>query len=301
MQNPYDQLAKQIGEKALTSLGTTVVHDEISPEIQYADLRHEPDPSRATGRQQLGLLGQIASILCLIEVYSDTPNGDEFRACLAKHIAFWRQRMRKARGDHRVQEPDPRSPVESIDPFLWVITAGVPTMLLTELELEAASGWPVGVYLFGGNVLRVGIIVSSKLPRDRSTLLVRLMAAGQRLDSVIGELRALPPDARERAVAEPILLRLGHALDQEPSPNLKQEEMKMALYKNFEEIGVESSAKALLIVLQSRGIAVPHPARERILSEKDPDRLTRWLKAASVATSIEDIDWDLLVVPAEAG
>jgi hypothetical protein len=288
MQNPYDQLAKQIGEEALTPFGTTVAHDEIAPEIQYADLRHEPDPARATGRPQLGLLGQIASLLCLIEVYSDTPNGDEFRACLAKHIAFWRQRTRKARGDNRVQEPDPRS-AESIDPFLWVITAGVPTMLLSELKLEAASGWPEGVYLFGGNVLRVGLVVSSKLPQDRSTLLVRLMAAGSRLDSVIGELRALPPDARERTVAEPILLRLGHALDQEPSPNPKQEEMKMALYKNFEEIRAEGSAKALLIVLQSRGIAVPDPARERILAEKDPARLTHWLERAGVATSIDDL------------
>jgi hypothetical protein len=297
MQNPYDQLAKQIGEEALAPFGTTVVHDEIPPETQYADLRHEPDPARAADRQQLGLLGQIASILCLIEVYSDTPNGDEFRACLSKHIAFWRQRTRKARGENREQGPDPWTPEVSVDPFLWVLTAGVPKTLLTELKLEAASGWPAGVYLFGGNVLRVGIIVASKLPRDRSTLLVRLMAAGSRLDSMMGELRALSPDARERVVAEPIRLRLQHALDQQPSLSSKQQEMKMALYKSFEEIRAEGSAqgsaKALLIMLQGRGISVPDAARERILAERNPEQLTRWLERAGVVTSIDDLLGDV--------
>ena len=293
VQNPYDQIAKQIGEEALAPLGTTVVHDEISPEIQYADLRHEPDPARAAERLQLGLLGQIASILCLIEVYSDTPDGDEFRACLAKHIAFWRQRTRKPRGEPRGQGPDPRLPAEPVDPFLWVITAGVPMMLLSELKLEAASGWPMGVYLFGGNVLRVGLIVASKLPRDRSTLLVRLMAAGRLLDPVIGELRALPPDARERDLAEPILLRLGYVLGQEPNPSPEQQEVKMVLYKRFDELRAEGRAEgraeALLTVLQGRGIVVPGAARDRILAEKDPARLTRWLERAGAATSIEDL------------
>ena len=47
MRNRFDQLAKQIGKEALGPSGTTVAHDEISPETQHADLRHEPDPARA--------------------------------------------------------------------------------------------------------------------------------------------------------------------------------------------------------------------------------------------------------------
>src|SRR3954464_14694153 len=217
MRNHSDQLAKHIGQNALARFGTTVAHAEISPETQYADLKHEPDPERAGGREQLGLLGQIASVLCLIEVYSDTPSGDEFRACLAKHIAFWRQRTRKARTDVGGEEPGPQSPEAATAPFLWVITAGVPTRLLTELKLEAASGWPAGVYLFGGKVLRAGIVVASKLPRERSTLLVRLMAAGPLRTQAIPELFELPPDAHERAVAEGSLLRHLQELEQKPN------------------------------------------------------------------------------------
>ena len=48
----------------------------------------------------------------------------------------------------------------------------------------------------------------------------------------------------------------------------------------------ESRASDVLTVLRVRGIAVPDAARERILAEKDEDRLERWLERAVVATSV---------------
>jgi hypothetical protein len=45
-------------------------------------------------------------------------------------------------------------------------------------------------------------------------------------------------------------------------------------------------ARALLTVLRARGIAVPDAVRERILAEKDPERLERWLEKAAVAASV---------------
>ncbi len=48
----------------------------------------------------------------------------------------------------------------------------------------------------------------------------------------------------------------------------------------------EGAASALLTVLQARGLAVPDSFRERILSQKDPERLKLWLKRAAVATSV---------------
>ena len=44
--------------------------------------------------------------------------------------------------------------------------------------------------------------------------------------------------------------------------------------------------RALLTVLQARGIAVPDAVRERILAEKDSERLERWLEKAAVAASV---------------
>ena len=62
----FDQLGKQIGREALGRSGVTEVHDEIAEDAQHADLRHEPDPARAAERAKLGLLGHLASSLCLI-------------------------------------------------------------------------------------------------------------------------------------------------------------------------------------------------------------------------------------------
>ena len=101
MRNRFDKLAKHLGEEALGASGPVVANAEISPETQHADLRHEPDPRRKAERKRLGLLGRLAAVPCLIEVYSQAPNAEEFRACLGKHIAFWQQRTRKLRADRK--------------------------------------------------------------------------------------------------------------------------------------------------------------------------------------------------------
>jgi hypothetical protein len=93
-----------------------------------------------------------------------------------------------------------------------VIAAGTPTTLLTKLRMEPAADWPPGVNGFGDDVLRVGLVAARELPRDRTTLLVRLMAAGPLLASALPELAGLPPDAPERALAEPILLQFERML-----------------------------------------------------------------------------------------
>ena len=114
MRNRFDQLAKQIGQQALGPSGITVAHDEISPETQHADLRHEPDPARGAERARLGLLGRFASVLCLLEIYGHAPDAEEFRACLGKHIAFWQQRARKARWGPQVRKVPRVSPVPRV-------------------------------------------------------------------------------------------------------------------------------------------------------------------------------------------
>jgi hypothetical protein len=51
----------------------------------------------------------------------------------------------------------------------------------------------------------------------------------------------------------------------------------------------KGEARALLAALRVRGIPVPDAARERILAEKDPERLERWVERAVVAASIAEV------------
>jgi hypothetical protein len=52
---------------------------------------------------------------------------------------------------------------------------------------------------------------------------------------------------------------------------------------------VEEAARNLLTVLGVRGVAVPDVARERILAQKDPERLERWLAKAVIAASVGEV------------
>ncbi|AUX46075.1 uncharacterized protein SOCE26_075800 [Sorangium cellulosum] len=52
---------------------------------------------------------------------------------------------------------------------------------------------------------------------------------------------------------------------------------------------VEEDHVQRLIVFRVRGIAVPDAARERILAERDAERLERWHERAILAAFVEDV------------
>jgi hypothetical protein len=139
-----------------------------------------------------------------------------------------------------------------------------------------------------------GLIAARELPRDRTTLLVRLMAAGPLLASAVPEVARLPADAAaERAVAEPILLQFERMLGQQATRTSDEQEFLTAMQRPWEDARTESrtetQVKAVLTVLRVRGIAVPDAARQRIQAERDLARLERWHERAIVASSIAEV------------
>ncbi|MFT3767257.1 MAG: hypothetical protein QM820_17300 [Minicystis sp.] len=295
MYNPFDQLAKKVGKEALGPSGRTIVQYEIFRGAQHADLLHDPDPERRAERARLGLLGRLASVLCLIEVYAHPPNGEELRACLIKHFTYWQGRIDRTRAvNKKRRDKDPSLPLEPlVEPFLWIIAAAVSAPVLKKLRVEADPSYPQGVYFHGDDLYRVGIVVASELPRERSTLLVRIMAAGPGLPQAIKDLAELPADAYERTVAEDVLVHLQRALGNKPSRNPAEEEFIVIVTTNWRqarELGrLEEAARAVLTAFRVRGIAVTDAERERILAEQDLGRLERWHERAILAASVADV------------
>lgn len=68
MRDHFDHLAEELGQAALGPSGITVVNEPFTADTQYADLRYEPELARQAARDRLGLLGWIASYVCLLEV-----------------------------------------------------------------------------------------------------------------------------------------------------------------------------------------------------------------------------------------
>ncbi len=77
--------------------------------------------------------------------------------------------------------------------------------------------------------------MASELPHDRSTLLVRIMAAGPLLPQAIADLAALPTDAHERAMAEGIMVHLQRAIGKKPSRTPEEEEFIVRMQGTWEK------------------------------------------------------------------
>ncbi|WP_437302283.1 hypothetical protein [Sorangium sp. So ce388] len=69
----------------------------------------------------------------------------------------------------------------------------------------------------------------------------------------------------------------------------RKEGRREGLNEGRNEGRAEEAARAVLTALRVRGIAVPDAARERILAEKDPETLERWLERAIVAASLAEV------------
>jgi hypothetical protein len=119
------------------------------------------------------------------------------------------------------------------------------------------------------------------------------MAAGAPLADAISDLAALPADAYERTVAEEIVVHLQHVLGKKPGLPPEDEDIMARIKGGFDDIRdegrLDATARAVLTALRVRGVVVSDADRERILSEKTPERLDRWLERAIVAASVAEV------------
>ncbi|WP_437680878.1 hypothetical protein [Sorangium sp. So ce131] len=289
MRNRFDRLAKDIAQEGLGPTGKVVTDAEVAPETQRADVWYEPDPACASGRARLGLLGRMAETACIIEAYSDTPSAEEARACLQKHLGVWRSRVAR---DGAAEAP-----------FLWILSTGRPAAVLDGLRTEPMAGWPPGVYE-GPGLLRTTVVVLGELPRDRSTLLLRLMGGGRVLREAIEELRRLPEDAPERAIALGPLLRFRAAIA-EPGPATPEEEefvmTTQELVEQFIEQGrkqgmAKGMAQVTIELYEARFGAMPPALRSVVEAMLDLPTLRKWHLLVGTGTR-EEVDEALSAEP----
>ncbi len=117
------------------------------------------------------------------------------------------------------------------------------------------------------------------------------------MPAALAELAELPAGAYEQDVASMDVLELRQVLGSKPHRTVEEEEFIVSTQNIVEKLREEgrtegeaiARARDVLTVLRARGIAVPDAARERIIAQKDPERLERWLGKAAVATSVGEV------------
>jgi hypothetical protein len=105
-------------------------------------------------------------------------------------------------------------------------------------------------------------------------------------------------DDRARFYGDLVLNSLNEAARRALEAMMKGYEYQSDFAKKYVALGrdegraegrAEGEARALLAALRVRGIPVPDAARERILSEQNPERLERWVERAIVAASVAEV------------
>lgn len=310
MHNRADQFAKNLLRDGLSLASAAETEVEVLAATQKIDVFSVPDPAREAERARMGLLGELSAQPSLFEPFHGTPSLRQVRRCLRKQLTWHHELERRARAtagavvSNEDTEAPPQPAVEF--PALVVISPGRPETVLDAYRCEPAQP---GVYhAVPGLVTRV--VVLAELPRTRATLLLRLLGSGRLLREALADLAALPDDAWEKGVVKPLLIhfRLGTSepIDKEDEVSAeirawveeyerklraeaRTEGLREGLREGFNEGRAEEAARAVLTALRVRGIAVPDAARERILAEKDPETLERWLERAIVAASLAEV------------
>ncbi len=173
-----------------------------------------------------------------------------------------------------------------------VLSAGRPEAALVGLGFRR-SPLGKGIYV-APPLLRTCLIVISELPRTRDTLMIRLMGAGRTLREAISDARALPPDAVERRLALPILVRLRLEVPADPAKQTAQDREFLMSTLNIEKYlgqiereGLEKGlqkgrdegfAAAVLVAYRARFGAPPATLVAAVRGAKDQAALRRWLE-----------------------
>jgi Domain of unknown function (DUF4351) len=282
MRTPYDQFAKQMARTALEVHGNVESDAEVSSNTRRIDLWFLPLRARPHGAAGLGLFDRITEGATTLEFFHNTPSGDELTACLFKHGEFRQALLRQMLPPPLVR--------------LWVISAGRPDGAIIGLGFRPMLDWPSGVYA-APPLLETRLVVVNELPAARDTLMLRLLGARRVLKQAIVELKALPDDAPEKALALPILvrLRLASATHTEQTP--EDQEFLMDTQDIYEawrsetiQEGVREGERYMLLrqIRRRFGTGVTGDIEQRVTAAS-PEQIELWADRVLSAPTLADL------------
>jgi hypothetical protein len=179
---PHDNFAKVYFGDLLPLMGILQPNPPLKPEGWEADMFFKLGPDADANRHQLGLLGQLLTRDCLIEVFRNPATLMEIRTCQGKLAVLEGELHRQAKQrNNTVKEPDL--------PELWLI---MPTASKAVRQgFGAIATAHPGVYSFPIHQ-RTRLIVVHQLVESDATLLLRILGRSRKQQRAIEAFTARP-------------------------------------------------------------------------------------------------------------
>ena len=188
-----------------------MVNPEIIAEAQLVDVLFEPNLEQS--RESLGLLGEFLFVPGIIQALRWSPNAWTMRKCLQQWL-IWDS------ADHGSIIPVDEEPVyeeeededydyddenddddepEEVTKILLTLVPSLNPELISGFGLRPSGHQIPGIYEYPP-AYHATVVVTSELPRDRSTLWLRLLGRGPMQRDAIEDLIALSPSDPQRKV-----------------------------------------------------------------------------------------------------
>lgn len=300
----HDLFAKQHLEALLETVGEVTSSRKIVSETREVDILFVPHDKAQTNLAALGILGQIAAQICVIEPFLNAVQTQDVMGCVGKLIDFTEELRRKAKREGRAL-PD------SALPQLWILSPTISKSMIGRFVAVSQNSWPTGFY-FLPNPFRTALVAIHQLPVNEATLWLRLMGRDGVQRRAIAELLALPSEhpMKHRTIEYLAVLQISLNVGQ----NLTTDERALAMnltpvYEKWRQDTLDEGLqqglqqglqheRSLILRLLSRRIGVIAPETEAkiralsltkleslgeaLLDFSQPSDLTDWLQTFSV-------------------
>ena len=288
----HDEWSKRALALWLRKLGDVQLDARISGEGRRGDVLFMERGADPELRAKLGLLGELARGRVLFEPFRNPPNPREIKACLAKAIELEAHALRAARRAKR-----PAGSVET--PLLCIITPSMSRELAAEAGAVPMAGQKPGIYRLAP-MLRTVIVVAAELPKGPDTLWLRLFGRDVVQGAAVQELDEMADREPLRDATLELLVAWGQSLppDWRSDDELELQMNLERVYERWErktiakgkaegkvEGKAQGKAEAVLMTLETRGLAVTAAERDRVLACTDLAQLDAWVRGAVTAAS----------------
>jgi hypothetical protein len=206
----HDLFAKQHLEALLETVGQVTSSRKVVSETREVDILFVPHDKAQTNLSALGVLGQIAAHICVIEPFRNAVQTQDVMSCVGKLIDFTEELRRKAKRESRTL-PD------SDLPQLWILSPTVSQSMIARFVAVKQDSWPTGFY-FLPDPFRTALVAIHQLPVNEATLWLRLMGR----DGV-----------QRRAIAELLALRPGHPMKRRTMEHLAVLQISLNVGQNL--------------------------------------------------------------------